>query len=381
MKAENNKIKILYIYPSLTIGGAEELRFLALKNLKNKTNYEFTICCIEKIGEIGEEIKKLGVNMFCLNKLSHPLNITVIFSLLKYLLRNRFDIVQTSLFNANFHGRIAAILARVPVIISEEHSEHYQYRSLKFLPYIWSDRILSIFTRKIICCSDNLMKSISILEHIPENKLFLLLNSCNTERLIAKRDPVEVRKELGLSEDDLVIGNIAYLSYRKGQDMLIKAFSIINSACASSKLIFIGDEDKKFKEELNKMIQKAGVGAKIIFLGPKRDIADYLGIFDIFALFSRFEGMPLSMLEAMYMQLPVVANDIGGISEVIEHNKNGILVKDPSVESFAKAVIELIKDKKKRMELGKEAKRIITEKFSPVNYTERLESLYAGFYR
>jgi len=381
MSTKNKKIRILYIYPSLGIGGAEELRFLALKNLKQKDNYEFTVLCIEKIGEIGEEIKGLGINIFCLNKSAHPLNITVILSLLRYFYKNRFDIVQTSLFNANFHGRIAAILARIPVIISEEHSEHYQYRSLKFLPYIWADRILSIFTDKIICCSDNLMRSISMLEHIPENRLFLLLNACNTERLELKKNPLGIRKELGLSENDLIIGNVAHLSYRKGQDMLIKAFGIISRTFPSAKLIFIGNADRKFKQELDKIIQDTDVAAKVIFLGPRRDIADYLRIFDIFALFSRFEGMPLSMLEAMYMQVPVVVNNIGGISEVVEHDKNGILVEDSDIESFAKAITELIKDRQKRMELGKEARKTVVEKFSPINYIERLESLYAGFHR
>lgn len=371
------KIKILYIYPSLSVGGAEELHFLVLKNLLEKGIYDLKVCCIEKTGEIAQRVEKLGVEVFCLNKTSKPVNISATISLFKYLKKNKFDIVQTSLFNANFHGRIAAILAKVPIILSEEHSEHYQYNSIKFLPYIWADKILSVFTDKIICCSKNLMDSLEKLENIPKGKFFLLLNTFNSEKLVVKRDAGVVRASLGLSDEDLVITNIAALSFRKGQDLLIKAFKIINDRFPHSKLIFVGSEVSYFKKELEKLTGHLGISDKIIFLGQKADIADYLNITDIFVLSSRFEGIPLVLLEAMYMQVPVVAIDVGGIREVVTNDKNGILVEQYNAESLSRALAEILNNKEKRSSIGQEGRKTVIERFNEKRYISQLEDMYS----
>ncbi|MBL7196568.1 MAG: glycosyltransferase [Candidatus Omnitrophica bacterium] len=377
MQRSNNKIRVLYVYPSLDVGGAEELRLLVLKKLHNKEKYDFKVCCIENVGKIGEKIKDLGIEVFCLNKSSRPINVAATISLTSYISKNRFDIVQTSLFNANFHGRIAAILAGVPIIISEEHSEHYQYRSLKFWPYILSDKILSIFTDKIICCSRNLMNSISHLERIPMNKLFPLLNTFNVEKLKISINPQELRKELGLSDTDIILVNIATLSYRKGQDLLIKAFKEISDRVASVKLIMIGNEACEFKQILTVMLKDLGLDGKVIFLSARNNVADYLNISNIFILSSRFEGIPLAMLEAMYMQVPVVAAEVGGISEVITHDKNGILVEPGNIEGLSGAIEELLANKEKQAQIAQEAKKVILERFNNERYLNQLEGLYA----
>lgn len=381
MFAPNKKIKVLYIYPSLRIGGAEELRFLALKNMKNRECYDIKICCIEEIGEIGEKIRGLGIEVFCLNKSSKPYNLEATFSLIRYLLKNKFDIVHTSLFNSNFHGRISAFLTGVPIVISEEHSEHYQYRSLKFLPYIWSDRILSIFTDKIICCSRNLMNSIAKLEKIPSDKLFLLLNTFNAEKLKIKLEKGYVKKEVGVSNGDLIIGNVASLSPRKGQDILIKAFKLVKAKIPDAKLILIGGADIKFKEKLVRLVKKLGLDNEVLFLGKKENIADYLNIIDIIVLSSLFEGIPLVLLESMHMQVPVIATDTGGISEVIVNNQNGVLVKVNDVESLAAETVRLLKNKEERLRLANEAARTVAERFNSDRYVNKLDELYTELYR
>lgn len=377
---DNNKIKALYIYPSLTIGGAEELRFLVLKNLLRKNNYELKVCCIENIGEIGEKIKNLGIEVFCLHKSAKPHNILATFSLIAYLTKNKFDIVQTSLFNANFHGRIAAILTGVPIIISEEHSEHYQYRTLKFLPYIWADKILSIFTSKIICCSNNLMHSICRLENIPLNKFFLLLNTFNVEKLKVTRNPLELKRELGLSNGDVVITNVASLCHRKGQDLLIKAFKAISDKFPFIKLIMLGNEVSEFKQNLTGLLRDLKLSEKVLFLGEKNNIADYLNISDIFVLSSRFEGIPLAMLEAMYMQVPVVATEVGGVAEVITHDKSGILVEPNNIGALSAAIIELLNNKEKQIRIVQEAKKLVLGRFNNERYLNQLEDLYAKLF-
>lgn len=372
----SSNIKILFIHPSLESGGAEDLRFIVLRYLSRKNNYNIKVCCIEKIGKIGEKIKELGIEVFSLGRSSTPYNIFTTISLLIYLLKNHFDIVQTSLFNANFHGRIAAFLAGVPIIISEEHSEHYQYNSLKFLPYIWADKILSKFTNKIICCSNNVMDSISRLENIPRDKFLTIINTSNVEKLKVTKDSRILRREIGLSDDDFVIGNIGSLCQRKGQDTLIRTFPLIIDKIHNAKLLFIGKEVPEFKQKLINLVCSLGLSGKIFFLGKKDNIADYLNIIDIFVLSSFLEGIPLAMLEAMYMQVPVIATEIGGTPEVITNNKNGILVKVNNIKELTDAIIDLFNNREKQIRLAQEGRKTVLERFSNERYISQLEDLY-----
>ena len=377
-KQNNSKIKILFVHPSLEVGGAEDLRFITLRRLARSNRYDIKVCCIEKVGEIGEKIKGLGIEVFCLNRSAKPYNLFATISLLMYLRRNHFDIIQASLFNANFHGRIAAILARVPIIISEEHSEHYQYNSLKFLPYIWSDKILSGFTDQIICCSRNLMNSIAKREDIPLAKFFPLINTFNADKLKVNKDKLQIKRELGLTHNDIIIGNVASLTHRKGQDILIKAFSMVSDKFPLAKLIFIGAESQEFKQKLLVLIKDLDLSEKVLFLGKKDNVADYFNIMDIFVLSSVFEGLPLAMLEAMYMRVPVVAVDIGGVSEVITNDKSGILVKSNDIESLSTAIRGLLNDKEKQIKLAAQARETILKEFTSERYINRLENLYVG---
>src|SRR3989304_3476580 len=231
----NHKPKILFVHPSLDYGGAEDQRLTILRHI-NREKYDISICSFEGVGDIGKQIEKIGFKVHCLNKPSNPYHILTTFSLFRYLLKNRYDIVQTSLFNANFHGRIAAKLAGIPHIISEEHSEHYQYNTAKFLPYIWADKILSLFTDRIICCSKNVMDSISELEGLQRDKLQAILSVVNFSKLKISTNREEMRHHMGLSNSDIVVGNIATISPRKGHDILIKAFKLIRETLPNAKL-------------------------------------------------------------------------------------------------------------------------------------------------
>lgn len=376
-----NRIKILFIHPSLSIGGAEELRFLVVKKFKENPNYELKVCCIEDSGDLGRKIEKLGVEVICLKKSSRPFNFLATIKLWRYLRRNKFDIAQTSLFNANFHGRIAAFFAGVPIIISEEHSEHYQYNSIKFAPFVIADKCLSYLTDRIIPCSNNLMKHIIKLEKIPAAKFFPLVNTFNVDKLKIKIDPAWLKKELGLSENNLIIGNIAALSFRKGQDKLIRAFKLVVNDYPQAKLLFIGNEIKEAKDDFSRLVHSLGLSGNVLFLGQKENIADYINILDVFVLSSNFEGIPLALLEAMYLRKPVVASNIGGIPEVITHGKNGFLVNAANPQAISRAVIQLLADQELKKRIINDAFETVNAKFDTQSYCNKLENLYTDLLR
>lgn len=370
--------KILYIHPSLITGGAERLRYMFLK-LIDKNRYDISLCCIEKKGMLGEKIEKMGYRVDCLNMPAKPYHLLTTVALLKYLKRNKFDIVQTSLFNANFHGRIAAILAGVPVIISEEHSEHYQYNSFKFVPYILMDKILSFFTHKIICCCANVKSSISRLEHIPEDKFKVIINAIDYAETMPGGGREEARKIMGVDESDIVIGNISMLCRRKMQSVLVGAFAEVAKSHGNVKLVFIGEEHAPTKKELVALAGKLNVIDKIIFMGRRDDVYLLLKGIDIFVLSSLHEGIPLVFLEAMFAGVPVISTDVGGVSEVIKHNINGMLIPAGASDKMAAAINDLIRDPGKRYSLSQRGKDTVLRHHTAQRYVDEMRSLYSEF--
>ena len=371
------KVKVLYIHPALTFGGAEVQRLELLKKWKS-SKYKASILCIEKMGAIGYEIKKLGIPVYCLNQSSKPYNLKATFLLWLFLIRNRFDIVQTCLFNANFHGRIAAFLAGVKFIFSEEHSEHYQYTSMKFLPNIWADKILSGVTSKIICCCDTLRKDIAALEKINPKKIVTILSSINLENIKTSVSGSELKRDLKVPEENFVIGTIGSMSPRKGHEYLLRAFHIVKKAVPNLSLIFIGHEEKFIKKNLEELAKNLNVYDSVYFLGKKERIIDYYSMMDIFVLSSLCEGIPLVILEAMQMGIPVVSTNVGGIPEMISNNETGILVPSQDPQSLSNSIIDLLLNSQKRQYLAKVASEKSLDRFKPDRYLTELESLYSA---
>jgi len=369
------KVRILYIHPTLNFGGAEIQRLALLKKWQN-SKYQISIFCIENTGDIGHKIKKLGIPVYCLNQSSKPYNIRVIFFIWLFLLKNRFEIVQTSLFNANFHGRIAAFLAGVRFRFSEEHSEHYQYNSIKFLPYIWADKMLSIITNRIICCCDTLRKDIINLEKINPKKFITILSSVELEDFRPSIPRPQLRNTLKLLETDFVIGNVGSMSPRKGHEYLLRAFYPVKKAIPNSRLLFIGRELPSLKKNLEALADKLGIRDSVYFLGKKERIIDYYPIMDVFVLSSLCEGIPLVILEAIKMGVPVVSTNVGGIPEVISNNETGMLVPPRNPEALSDSIIELF-DKEKRVSLARQAREQCLDRFKPERYLVELEDLYS----
>ncbi|MFC1509548.1 glycosyltransferase, partial [Candidatus Omnitrophota bacterium] len=205
--------KIIFLHMSIGVGGAEKLRLFLLKNI-DKERYNVKICCLGKKGIIGEEIEKFGYSVDELRQDPSSKSLYVTYKLYKYLIKERPDILHCSLFSANFHGRIAGFLCRVPHLITEEHSEHFQYNGLKFLPYRLMDYILCRITDFIVCCSERLRQDIVIKERLPAKKTLTIENCVDLADCKVNTSKEEIRKKHGINSE-LVFIVVASLSARK----------------------------------------------------------------------------------------------------------------------------------------------------------------------
>jgi len=369
----NNKIKILYLQPSLGIGGAQELRLTVLKYI-NKEKYDIRLCCLVEKGEIGKEIEKLGFRVDVIGTSERLFNILSFFPIFAYLKQNKFDIVQTALPVPNLYGRLAALFTRVPCIISEEHSYCERYNPRFSYVFKTINFLLSKHTDRIIACSNAVAQRLSKEEKISKNKFLVLHNIIKPQKFIVNYTKDETKIKLGLSPDDTVIGYVGSLTKVKGPAYLLEAFKKILHFYPTAKLLFVGDGP--LKKMLKTVSAEKGIGNSVLFMGYRRDVPQILKAIDVFALPSVGEGFGISLIEAMYMGLPCVATDVGGIPEVVKNGGTGILVPPANSEALAKAIKELLDKPELAKRYGAAGKKRVLENFTADRYIEKLENLY-----
>jgi len=179
-----------------------------------------------------------------------------------------------------------------------------------------------------------------------------------------EKSVIEIKNNFELKDDDLVlsfIGNLSLKVKAEGANILIKAMKIVITKYPKIKLLIIGDGE--YKNYLERMVKDLNLEKNIIFLGFMDNVFVPLSLTNIYIHISFQEALGIALLEAMSKGIPVIASKTGGIPEVIDNGKNGILV-DFSSESIAKAIVELYENKKKMAQLGENARNTIKKQFS-----------------
>ena len=375
-----DKIKIIYLIENLKSGGAEQLLFTTLKYL-NRSKFIPVVCCLCEKGEIAAEIEReTGIVIGSLNRRCRIWDLGAVIPLMRFFLKEKPHILHTNLFFASYFGRIAAIFTSIPVVVITEHGTHSNFK--RFYHH-WIDFILSFFTTKIIAVSNAVKKYLLSHSLILANKIIVIYNTIDFERLdkVLDIDKLSVRKKLGFTGNGFIIGCVATLAPWKGHIFLLEAFSEVIKSYPEAKMCFVGRDAVGLKNELESFARKRGILKNTYFLGERRDIPEILRALDVFVLPSLTEGLGISLLEAMYLGLPAVASGTEGVLEVIEDQKDGILTSCGNSYALARKIESLLKDRKKSEQLGFNAREKVKKYFSTHAYIQKLESFYEGLAR
>jgi glycosyltransferase involved in cell wall biosynthesis len=192
---------------------------------------------------------------------------------------------------------------------------------------------------------------------VKKENIRMVLNGVN--KLFKRENKKKIRKELRISPNKLMIIFVGYLIPRKGPKDLMEAFLRLRKNYRNIILVYIGDGI--LKEELKNMAGNSGYKDDVIFTGkkPSEDVKKWLNASDIFCLPTKRDGIPNVMVEAMACEVPVVMTKVGGIPDVLENWKSGVIVKPRDIDGLYSALKILVFDKKKRGNLGKEGKKAL----------------------
>ncbi len=310
-----------------------------------------------------------------------PLNdITAFISIFRILRRSKPDIVHTHTSKAGILGRLAAWMARVPIIIHTPHG-HVFYghfgRSLSRM-FLQMERLLGKITHHHIALTPEECNDYLSLRVAQPNNTSVIHSGVDLQRFSkGAKQRTEKRKELGFSPHSLVVGYVGWLIPIKGVTYLVNAMAKIVEQHPKSLLVLVGKGDDKGEEEikLKEQVERAGLADKVRFLGWRPDVDEIMGCFDIFVLPSLNEGMGRVLVEAMSAGLPIVASRVGGIPDLVKHGENGLLVPPADTGALEKAISALLQDGARRKRMGKAGKKMCGP-YSAEAMVEQIDVLY-----
>jgi glycosyltransferase involved in cell wall biosynthesis len=358
--------RLLFLIDELDVGGTEQQLLELVKRL-DRAKYLPVVCCFRP-GRVAKEIAAAGVKLVALRKRA-KVDPGLVLALLRLMRRERVDLVQTFLFTANTWGRLAAVLAGVPIILSSERNVDMWEERYKALVGRWLDR----WTRCTVANSEA-VKEYLVGKGLRPEKIRVIYNGVDCRRFDGPRSPDALRTELGIPPRHSVVGLLARLEPQKDPHTFLRAAAQIAAEIPAVSFLVVGGGG--LEAGLKREAARLGLGGRIIFTGPRRDVGRVLAACDLSVLSSLKEGMSNTILESMAAGLPVVATRVGGNAELIQDGETGFLVPPRDPARLAEAIGRLLREPSLAKAMGMRAGERVAQRFSVDVMVESTTRLY-----
>jgi len=360
--------------PSVKLGGAQSNLFLYLKHL-DRSKFAITLICDKKGGTSSKLFRFLDVRVARMS-ISGPYNIRGLFSMYRFLRKEKFDIVHTNNIKVDVLGLLAALIARVPVRISTIHEDPGAgFRAKKRAR--WNAALYLLLLRFAYGTASQL---ITVSKANRENVRWLT-GEKPVEVIYNGYEPVfdlDSNVELPRHFDGIPI--IAYngrISPEKGFRILVKAVHLLKQSFGKVAVMVLGYAlDLQYFKKVQTMIQDYGLGEEFYFAGFVEKVHPWLLNAQLVVLPSLTESMGLSTLDAWNCKLSVVAANVGGIPEVVTDGINGLLFKAGDTFQLAAKILYLIENPHIRNQLGQRGYQTLIDRFSIKQHIGQMEELY-----
>lgn len=342
------KVKVAIVCSSFAVGGAENMVAQLIANL-NPDEVDLTpiLTCPRSESHVQSLVDQVGIKCIYLSRRSKKSNfdrLKIMVSMWKTLRTISPDVIHTNL---------SCVVYCIPYVLSHRarllHTVHSTPERdlapwlrfiLRFLIRMRKARLISISHRiqAAICCT----------YRVAPNEAPVIYNPVDVKKF-------EVRRK-GRTQE-IVFTNVGRLTEEKNHSMLLEAFQSARRECKNIRLQIVGEGELEHK--LKQKAQMLGIDTDVAFMGNRKDIPEILANSDVFILSSVYEGLPLAILEAMAAGLPIISTDVGGISDVIRDNENGLLIRELSVEELTRAILLLANDPDLRNVMGAKSRTLV----------------------
>jgi glycosyltransferase involved in cell wall biosynthesis len=369
-------MKLIHVIGDSRFGGAGRI-ILRLGQVAQAEGWQVDILTTDIT--LQRAVKQHGLGLITLDVIRRKIrplwDLTGLIRLSDFLRREHYGIVHTHTSKGGFVGRLAARLAGVPVIVHTAHGFAFHERTRPGVRLFYStlERIASRWCDRIVSVSEF------------HRQWALELGICHPPKILAIPNgiaalaspevvPADLRGELGVSEDELLILSMARLAPDKGLEYLIEAAALLLRSEKQFRIVIAGDGEVRVR--LEELAFNLGVSDRVSLLGFREDVSDLLAACDLVVLPSLREGLSIALLEAMAAGKPIVATSIGSHRELASQAEIAQLVPPADAPALCEAILRLTQNPARMARLGAKAQVLFESQYTEQRMLNTYRQLY-----
>jgi glycosyltransferase involved in cell wall biosynthesis len=362
---------VVQLAGSLPIGGMENVVASLAQRLQRHAT---AVWCLEESGATGDRLRAAGVALEVLGRRAQR-DVSLIVRLARRLRQQRVGVLHCHDELSWFYGTAAAHLAGgIPTLVTM----HGRRPGIS-LRHLIEQRALTAFSR-VVVVSDYLEEQIRRELRLAPGCLRVIRNGIPLPPRATEAARRAARAALGLPLTDFVIGSVAVLAPVKNFALALDAFAAARGrAHRSLRLLLVGDGP--LRADLSEQARRLGVAPWVTFAGHRNDVAELLPGLDAYVSSSNYEGISLSILEAMASARPVIATRVGGNPEIVIHGQTGIVVPPGDVDALRDGFLSLLDNCDEAAQMGLRAETLARTDYSVERMVAEYEDLYATLRR
>ncbi len=340
---DRGPLKVMFVITSMPVGGAETLLVNLVRRM-DREHFQPELCCLKEFGPLGEVLAK--EIPACEKQINHKLDCRVIGRLAKRMYERQIDAVVTVGTGGDkmFWGRLAAWRAGVPVILSALHSTGLPDR-VEF-----SNRLLEPLTDGFIGCARPHGEYLAKHEGCPKHKVFVIPNGVDVDRFRPYEPDFQLAASIGLPAGAPCAAIVAALRPEKNHGLFLNAAALAAKQVPESRFLVIGDG--ALRPQLEQQARDLGIADRVLFLGTRSDIPQLLALTRVLVLSSHMEANPVSILEGLACEKPVVATRVGSIPETVHDGISGYLTPPGDAAQMADRLVQFLQDSELSAAMG-----------------------------
>lgn len=362
-------LRILYSEAATGFGGQEHYTFRLMCALRDAGHHAEAVC--QPHARLASRLQEAGFTVHTLY-MDGPRNYFAGVARVRRILRaGRFDVLGTNSRRDTLLAGMAARLAATPLIVRMRHLAK-PVRSL--LSYT--------IVPHCVCTSSDYVRGLLLARGVDE-ALVRTIRPCLQEGFCRAKRSGALRQELTLAPDDVIVGCVAVLRAEKGHRTLIDAMEPLFREMRNLHLVLVGGGSPGF-QELGALVQERGLGAVVHLLGARDDVVRLMPDLDVFALATQVEAAGMVFAEAGAAGVPVVGTRVGGVPEMLDEGRSGLLVPAGDVEALRAAIRTLARDRALRERMGAAGRTFCcagSGRFSAQAMAQRAVAVYLGWLR
>jgi glycosyltransferase involved in cell wall biosynthesis len=371
----NDRPTVCQVLHSLVVGGAEVLAARLARQLRD--SYRFVFVCLDEVGRLGNELKAEGFPVEVLNR-RDGLDWRLTLRFAKLLRRERVALLHAHQYTPFFYALMGRWLGRRIPILFTEHGRHFpDYPRRKRM---LANRLLLSRYDRVVGVGEAVRRAVIANEGIPAVRVGVIYNGINLDPFgKPAHDRDGLRREMGIGANDLVLIQVARLDYLKDHPTAVSTLERVVARRPEAKLVLVGEGPER--EKIEKEVRERRLTEHVRFLGLRMDVARLMTAADLFLLTSISEGIPLTVIEAMSAGLPVVSTGVGGVGEVVEDGRSGMLAPSGDDRALAEHILALAADPARRHAMGQRGRERAVAMFSESQMHASYQKLYEEMLR